>query len=67
MIKLVFLLITMFVFTACGNTKVINGNDHSFVSYVILNKGSSYNGGLFTEQPPENFPIIRLLKWNEEE
>lgn len=65
--KLILLVSFLLVFASCS-TRQINGKEQTFTEYVILNKNSEYEGKSKSDwdnQPEDNFPGIRLIKWAE--
>lgn len=66
--KLILLVSFLLIFSSCS-TRQINGKEQTFTEYVILNEYSEYEGKSKKEwdnQPSENFPGIRLIKWSEQ-
>lgn len=63
--KLILSIILLTLLTACA-TRQINNKQQTFTDYVILNKNSDYKGQSIEDwnnQPKDNFPGIRLIKW----
>ncbi len=63
--KLILLIILLTTLTAC-TTSQINNRQQTFTEYVVLNKHSEYQGKSmkdWKEQPEDNFPGVRLIKW----
>lgn len=66
--KLILLVSFLLIFSSCS-TRQINGKEQTFTEYVILNEYSEYEGKSkkdWDNQPSENFPCIRLIKWSEQ-
>ena len=66
--KLILLVSFLLIFSSCS-TRQINGKEQTFTEYVILNEYSEYEGKSkkdWDNQPSENFPGIRLIKWSEQ-
>lgn len=67
--KLILLVSLLLVFTSCS-TRQINGKEQTFTEYVVLNKNSEYKGKSKSDwdnQPEDNFPGIRLIKWSKQD
>lgn len=65
--KLILSIILLTLLTACS-TRQINNKQQTFTDYVILNKNSDYKGQSIEDwdnQPEDNFPGMRLIKWVE--
>lgn len=63
--KKILLISFLITLTACS-TRQINNKQQTFTDYVILNKNSDYKGQSIEDwnnQPKDNFPGIRLIKW----
>ncbi len=63
--KIILSVILLTALTACS-TRQINNKQQTFTEYVVLNKYSEYQGKSmkdWKEQPSENFPGVRLIKW----
>lgn len=63
--KKILLIILLTALTACA-TRQINNKQQTFTEYVVLNKNSNYKGQSIVEwdnQPEDNFPGMRLIKW----
>ena len=61
-----YLMLLLLTLTGCSSRQ-INGKQQTFTEYVILNKYSDYKGQSIDDwktQSGENFPGIRLIKWN---
>ena len=59
------LTLSLLMLVSCS-TRQINNKQQTFTEYVILNEYSDYKGKSKKEwdnQPGENFPGIRLIKW----
>lgn len=65
--KILLSIILLLTLVSCSTTqKKINGKQQTFIEYVVLNKYSDYKGESkedWDNQPSENFPGIRLIKW----
>lgn len=65
--KILLSIILLLTLVSCSTTqKQINDKQQTFIEYVILNKYSDYKGESkedWDNQPSENFPGIRLIKW----
>lgn len=65
--KILLSIILLLTLVSCSTTqKQINGKQQTFIEYVVLNKYSDYKGESkedWDNQPSENFPGIRLIKW----
>lgn len=65
--KILLSIILLLTLVSCSTTqKQINGKQQAFIEYVVLNKYSDYKGESkedWDNQPSENFPGIRLIKW----
>lgn len=63
--KIILSFVLLTALTSC-TTRQINNKQQTFTDYVILNKNSDYKGQSIKDwdnQPSENFPGIRLIKW----
>ena len=63
--KKILLISFLITLTACS-TRQINNKQQTFTDYVILNKNSDYKGQSIEDwnnQPKDNFPGIRVIKW----
>lgn len=63
--KLILSIILLTALTACA-TRKINNKQQTFTEYVVLNKNSNYQGKSIDDwdnQPEDNFPGIRFIKW----
>lgn len=63
--KYLIVILCLITFSSCS-TRQINGREQTFTEYVILNKYSDYEGNTkqdWDNQPSENFPGLRLIKW----
>ena len=63
--KLILSIILLTTLTACA-TRQINNRQQTFTEYVVLNKNSNYQGKSKSDwdnQPEDNFPGMRLIKW----
>lgn len=63
--KLILSIILLTTLTACA-TRQVNNRRQTFTEYVVLNKYSEYQGQSkedWGNQPEDNFPGIRLIKW----
>lgn len=63
--KLILSIILLTTLTSCA-TRQINNKKQTFADYVILNRNSNYKGKSIDDwnnQPEDNFPGIRLIKW----
>ena len=59
------LTLSLLMLVSCS-TRQINNKQQTFTEYVILNEYSDYKGKSkkdWDNQPGENFPGIRLIKW----
>lgn len=65
--KILLSIILLLTLVSCSTTqKQINDKQQTFIEYVVLNKYSDYKGESkedWDNQPSENFPGIRLIKW----
>ena len=65
--KILLSIILLLTLVSCSTTqKQINDKQQTFIEYVVLNKYSAYKGESkedWDNQPSENFPGIRLIKW----
>lgn len=65
--KILLSIILLLILVSCSTTqKQINDKQQTFIEYVVLNKYSDYKGESkedWDNQPSENFPGIRLIKW----
>ena len=62
------LTLSLLMLVSCS-TRQINNKQQTFTEYVILNEYSEYEGKSkkdWDNQPSENFPGIRLIKWSEQ-
>ena len=65
--KILLSIILLLILVSCSAPqKQINDKQQTFIEYVVLNKYSDYKGESkedWDNQPSENFPGIRLIKW----
>lgn len=56
-------LLIIFLLASCSSTKKINQKEHTFVSFVILNKDAEIKQKEWKELEGDSFPGLRLIKW----